>query len=136
MPFVPTFKLYDSSGDELQYTFTAVQDANYPHSEKDFIEHTSQRGKGSVIIDGGEKAWDLTIRFVISGTDYEDLTDEIDDLESDIDLNVPYVLKIDKTNSTTYDYNVKRILPIEYPIESNLRNTFQEVIITFRVNSW
>jgi len=136
MSYIPKFRIYASNGSTLKYTLTMVQDANYPHSEKDLIEHTNQRAKGSILIDGGDKAWDLSIRFVISGIDYEGLISKIDEIETNIPQNIPLVLKIDKTSNTAYTYKVKRISPIEYPIGDDFRVNYQEITMTLRVNAW
>lgn len=135
MAFVPRFKLYESDGNTLRYTFPIVFSANYPNSSQNLIEHSNFRGKGSIIVDGGESAWDLTLQGVLSGDSYEEVIAAIDALESAVALNTPYVLKIGKTVSTQYSYNVKRIEPIQYPSD-NLRLDFIEYTIIFRVNSW
>jgi hypothetical protein len=128
------FRLYASNGSTLVYTFPLVQSANYPHSSKLFVEHTNLRGKGSVISDAGENSWDLTIKFVLVAANYEALTALIDTLESSIVLNTPYVLSINKTASTYYTYNVKRISAIEYA--EGLRTDYQECTIIFRAGCW
>jgi len=134
----PYFKLYASNGTDLVYTFPIVQSTNLPQTVKKTIEIKGQRGKGSIIVDGGNDTWDLEIRglFVIDNADegYEEITVKIDTIESAIELNTPYVLRVDKTDSTYYEYNVKRINPITYP--SSLRTDLQEYIVTFIVNSW
>jgi len=129
------FKLYDSTGVSLIYTFPVVFSANYPHSEENLIEHKNVRGKGSIVIDGGETPWDLTLRGVMLANDYEALTVLIDAMETAIQLNTKYVLKINKTVSTFYTYNVKRILPIEYTPD-NLRTNYMEYVCTLRVNAF
>jgi hypothetical protein len=48
------FQLYASNGTTPQYLFPVVFDANYPHTEKNLIEHTNIRGKGSIIVSGGD----------------------------------------------------------------------------------
>lgn len=126
------FKLCESDGTTLRYIFPVVISANYPHSEKNIIEHSNVRGKGSIIINGGEKSWDLVIIGVLSGQDYNTLMTAIDDLEDKIVLNTAYVLKITKGIGTTWDYNVKRIVPIEYPSD-NLRTDNIEYTCTLRV---
>jgi len=131
---IPKFKIWNSAGDSLLYTFTYAQSTNLPQSAKKVVEIESQRGKGSIIIDGGENSWDLVIKFLISGDDYEDVTAKIVALESAIALNTPYILKVNKTSSTYFEYNVKRISPIVYT--EGLRNSILECSITFRANSW
>ena len=129
------FKLYDSTGIVLKYTFPVVFQANYPHSEKKLIEHESVRGKGSIIVDGGESSWDLTLKGVLIAADYAALMVLVEAMESAVVLNTPYVLEITKSISTDYEYKVKRIEPIQYE-EDNLRTNCLEYTITFRVNSW
>lgn len=141
MSFVPRFKLYNSTGVTLLHTFEAVQESNYPQSPRKVVEVESQRGKGSVIIDGGDSPWDLFIRGITFSTEadggeaYKELIDNIDTMESIIALNTRYILKIDKDESEKYEYKVKRILPIEYT-SVNFRTGSIEYVVTFRVASW
>ena len=136
--FVPKFKLYDYSGLVLEYTFPLVQVTNAPQSHKRSVVIEGVRGKGCLIIDAGEDSWDLTIegKLMIDGATegYEELTAKIDDLESKVQLHTPYILRIDKTESTYYEYHVTRIEPIEYP--ESFRTDIQDYSVTFRVNSW
>ena len=102
------------------------------------MEHESLRGIGSIVVPGSEAAWDMNIRFVLQGTDYEDLVDQIYDVQTTIVKFTKYVLKVDTSISTTKNYNVMRLLTINFPIEdsSNKRVTLQRVELTLRVNSW
>ena len=134
----PFFKLYASDGTTLLYTFLLVQQTNAPQSVKKTVEIEGQRGKGSIIIDGGEASWDLIINgvFAIFNADegYEEITDAIDAIETAIQLNTPYILRIDKDASTYYEYHVKRVEPIEYP--ESLRTDSQRYTVHLKVNSW
>ena len=132
--FVPKFRLYDSAGTTLLYTFFAVDFTNAPQSVRDTVEIGNLRSKGAVIIDGGESTWDLFMRFALIGDDYEAVTAEIVNLENTIEVNVPYILRIDKTAGSFFEYKVKRIIPFDYP--ENLRLSNQRVFATFKVNSW
>jgi len=131
------FRLYQSDGVTLVYTFPVVFEANYPHSEKEMVEYRTIRGKGSLYADGGETAWDFTMRGVVFGEDYDAVISAIDSMESAVALNTPYVLKITKSvgGATNYEYNVKRVAPIEYEIASR-RTDFCEYMCQLRVNSW
>jgi hypothetical protein len=131
------FKLYQGDGVTLQYVFPTVFEANYPHSEKEMIEHKSIRGKGSLYVDGGEVAWDLTLRGVVFGENYDAVITAIEAMESDVVINTPYILKITKSilGGTNYEYNVKRVTPIQYQID-NIRTDYLEYTIQFRVNAW
>lgn len=134
----PFFNLYASDGITLIYTFPLVQYTNVPQSPTKIVEIEGQRGIGSLIIDGGKAPWNLIIRGIFAITDadegYEEITADIVDIENKIVLNTPYILRIDKTASTYWEYKIKRIVPIEYP--ENLRTDSQVYICSFRVNSW
>ncbi len=135
MPFVPKFRLYNSAGDTLLYTFPVVQFSNAPHgADSKAVVITGVRGKGAIIIDGGATAWDIIIRGVLSADDYEALVVVMDAMNSAVVLQTAYKLRIDKTISTYYEYNVKRITRINYP--ENLRTSFQNYEITLKNNSW
>ncbi len=132
--FIPRFKLYDSTGNTLLYTFPIVQRTNIPQSPKDIVEHSTVRAKGSIIIEGGDQAWDIEIEGILHGDSYIELASKIDELETLVQVNIPYILRFDKSDSTYWNYKVKRILPIEYP--ESLRTRRQDYIIRLRANSW
>ena len=135
MPFVPKFRLYNSAGDTLLYTFPIVQFSNAPHgADSRSVVIEGVRGKGAIIIDGGATAWDIIIRGVLSADDYEALVVVMDALDTAIPLNTALKLRIDKTISTYYEYNIKRIVGINYP--ENLRTSFQNYEITLKANAW
>jgi len=131
---IPTFKLYDSTASSLRYTFPNVQYTNAPRTVESYVELKNIRGQGSLVIDGGQDTWNLELRFVIIGDDYEDITARIDALESAILFNTPYQLTIDKTSSTVYQYRVKRVTSFVYA--ESLRTKIQRVSATFKVNAW
>lgn len=132
--FIPTFKLYASDGLTLVYTFPVVQYTNAPQSNKKSTLVESIRGNGGIIIPGSNAVWDLIVRFILLDDNYEDITTKIDALESAIVLHTAYVFKLDKTISTSYSYNVKRVEPIEY--SESMRVYDQEVTVKFKVNAW
>lgn len=129
-----TFRIYASNGSTLLHTFSTVFSANFPHTEKNLIEHTNPRGKGSIIVDGGNSSWDLIIKGVIFASGYYNLMTAVDSMESNIVLNTPYVITI-SDGSKTYSYNCKRILPIEYQDDS-LRTDYLEYNCILRILSW
>lgn len=133
MSWTPSFKLYDEAGSGLIHTFEAVQFTNAPQTVKNFLTMEGIRAKGCLVTENGEACWDLVIRGVLVEDDYQALITKIDALES-IALNTKYVLKIDKTPSTTYEYNVKRITPIAYRESLRTSEQFYEIIL--KVNSW
>jgi len=135
MSFTPTYILWNSTETAQVYTIEYVLEDNSPKDPGNYIELSGLRGQGSIIIQGTDKApWDLSLKFVLCGTDYEALIAKMDLMEATIAKNTAYVLKIGRTSSTTKDYNVKRILPIEW--DSGRRYNIQYGILTLRVNSW
>ena len=137
MVWTPTFSLWNSAGSTKLYQFFAVNYTNAPQSVKNLVKVSNLRGKGEIVIDGGTAPWELELRFALIGDDYTEVTSLIDTLESTILLNTPYLILIDKTISTFYQYNVKRTEPFTYTdIENDLRNNIQKVTSRFDVNAW
>lgn len=135
MSIVPEYIVWNETETAQIYTITFVQSDNSPQDPGKFVELNSFRGQGAIIIDGGDTApWNLILDFVLQGTDYEDLIAKMDAVENTILKNEKYVLKIDRTASTTKDYKVKRIDPIVWA--NDRRTTIQHGTITFLVNSW
>jgi hypothetical protein len=133
MSWYPTYKLYANDGLTLVYTFITTSD-NSPSDPIRFFEVTGSRGQGSIIVPGSKASWDLQLRFHLSGSNYQDVIAKIDLVESLIVPNTEYILKIQRTPSTTKDYNVKRIAPIQW--DDDKRLFFQKGLITFRALSW
>ena len=61
---------------------------------------------GSIIIPGSTEAWNLNLNFILQSDDYEELISSMDSLESTIVMHTNYVLKIDRTSSSTKDYKI------------------------------
>jgi len=134
MSWFPKYKLYASNGSSLIYSFQYILSDNSPQDSLRFTEITGFRGQGSIIIPGSTQPWDLQLTFFLCNADYATLIAAMDSVESTIVLGTPYVLKIDRTISTTKDYNVKRLTPIVW--EDTNRVRYQKGTIQFRVNSW
>jgi len=134
MVWYPKYNLYAADSLTLVYAFDYILSDNSPITTNKFTEITGFRGQGSLIIGGSIQPWDIELTFGLLGTDYASLISKMDSIESTIVLNTAYVLKIDRTISTTKNYNVKRLSPIIW--ESTNRTRFQKGTITFRVNSW
>lgn len=134
----PRFRLYQSNGTTLVYEFENVVDDTGSFTDPtDFVEHTSLRGQGSIIIEGSEQPFDITLNFVLTGEDYEDLVAQMDSLNSTIDKFTKYILKIDLTISTTKDYKVMRLQAFEWPLDFRQKRVkLQRGIITLRANCW
>jgi len=137
MTWTPKFSLWNDTGVTKLYQFYAVNYTNAPQSVKKNIRVSNLRGKGEIIIDGGTAPWELEIRFALVGEDYTEVASLVDTLESTILLNTPYIFLMDKSVSTFYQYQIKRILPFVYTdVERNLRNNYQKVTAKFSVNAW
>ena len=134
MSWHPTFKIYDLSGTSLIYFIENVITTNYPQDNPVSVQLTNLRSSKGIIIPGGNKPWDLTLRGVLTGTDYTDLQSKIDALKTAIVVNTPYILKIDVSISETDDINVMRLSSIVF--EEGRRTKFQYFIITFMANAW
>jgi hypothetical protein len=129
------YTLYASNGSTLVYTFPLVQSDNSPQDPKDFVEIAGLRGVGSIIIAGSTQPWDLVLRFILMADDYEALITKMDALETTIAPLTNYVLKIDRNvGGSVKSYNVKRLTPFQFA--EGFRTDYQEVTVTFRVNSW
>lgn len=133
-PVIPSFRIY-SEADALLYTFSGIFEANLPQDPIKYTEVKGIRGQGSIIIKGSLDSWDLILKGCITGTDYEDIVSKIDSMVSTIDTGTKYYLRLDKTGSTTYEYKVMRLEPIEFQPD-NLRTNYCEFTIKFRVNTW
>lgn len=137
MSFVPQFRLYASDGTTLVYTFTYVQNIDDFSDPSHYIEHESLRGQGSIIVPGSDQAYDMTLQFIIKGTDYTNLCTLIDTLNTTVSKFTKFILKIDTSISTTKDYKVMRLQPIVYPIGTdNKRIKLQRVEMTLRNGAW
>lgn len=136
----PQFKIYESNGVTLVYTFDAVTnwEPNPFFDPETFVEHTSLRGQGSIVSAGSSSAWDFSLTFRLSDENYEALIAKMQNVVDTIVFNTKYILKIDlTTGGSTKDLKIKRLQPIEYPIENNNKVvTSQSGTISFRVNSW
>jgi hypothetical protein len=129
------YTLYASDGTTPIYVFPFVQNDNAFQDPKDFVEVTGLRGVGSIIIPGSTQPWDLNISFIVSGVDYEDLISKLDSLQTTIALQTKYILKIDRTTSTTKDFNVMRLQSFNV-VSDDFRTNFAQVECVFRVNAW
>ncbi len=133
----PRFRLYQSNGTTLVYEFEYVLDIEDWKDPFTFIEHTSLRGQGSIISEGSDEAWDLPLSFMLIDDDYDGLTAKIESLLSTIVKNTKYVLRVDKTPSTTKDYKVKRLESFSFPLNNKKKRVnFQTVNVIFRVDCW
>lgn len=136
--WVPGFRLYDETGLTLLFTFTAVQDTNIPQNPEDTVTITNFRSSGAVVIGGGNKPFEGFLKFwLFSDTVYSGVITDIDSMYSVITVNTPFVLQIDKTPSTYYSYNVKRLVDFDWSnISTDLRQYRQEVTLKLLCNAW
>jgi len=132
MSWSPKFILY--SGETPIYTFLLVQDTNHPQKGVQFVEHESRRANGANYITGGYKVWDLYLSGKLCAANYQALVTLMDSMISSIVTNTLYTLEIDKSESTVYSYNVKRIVDIEFPNKDTDKMRRKQMYkITFKV---
>jgi hypothetical protein len=139
MAWVPKFSLRSANNGTELYGFPAVQYTNLPQTPSETVTITNLRARGGVVIDGGIKPFEAKINFVLwdNSGDYEAIMDKIDTLELTIPINTPFILRMDKTSTTYYDYKIKRLLPFDYvEVEQDQRLYRQKVNASFLVNSW
>lgn len=137
MPWIPTFNLYQSDGTTLVTAITKVQNINEDAQTYDSVVIDGLRGVGAVVIPGSAQAFNLTLDFVITASDYTNLMSAYSSLDTTIIPFTPYVLKIDTSVSTTKNFNVMRTGPIL--ITNTLdghRNTLLRCSLTLLANSW
>ena len=143
MAWVPKVKLYNSGATSLLYTFPIVQNHNAPNDEEiRMIKQENFRAQGAIYIPGGLVTWEFVMEFILTGDNYTQIASAINTLESTIDFNTPYLLRIDDSETTYFNqansgYKVKRIKAFEYPDrQTDLMNEFQRVICRLDVNAW
>ena len=134
MSFVPSYIIYANDGATPVYDIEYVQGDNSPQDPKNYITHIGVRGQGSIIAEGSDESWDLIIDFLLHGDDYEDLIAKIDTMETTIVKNTEYYLKIGRTSSTTKDYKVKRLVPIQWSASRRVFTQRGQLIL--KVDSW
>jgi len=138
MPGFPTFKLYESDGVTLVYEFENVTEINDFQDPSTFIEHTSLRGQGSIISEGDDASWDLTLTFILLDDNYQGLSNQLNNLLSTINKFTKYILSVDYGDSgNTKDYKAMRLNSIDFPLNNQKKRiNIQTAQITFRVGTW
>lgn len=138
----PTFKLFANNGTTLIYDFENVLDwgDGIFSDPKTFTEHKSLRGQGSIISEGSDDSWDLTLEFYLNADGYESLIVLMNSVKNTIVFNTQYILKVQLTSGgSTEDLYVKRLSSIRYPISGRTKKKVtqsQRGFITLRVLSW
>ena len=130
----PEFKLYDSTDTSLIYFIENVITTNYPQDNPSSVQLTNLRSSKGIVIPGGLKPYTLTMRGILIGTDYTDLTTKINAMKTAIVYNTPYILKIDTSETTQDEINVMRVEPIIF--EEGRRTKVQYFVINLLANAW
>lgn len=141
MSTFPKYRLYESDGSTLVYDFECVVDdaEGSPFFDPaDFVEHTSLRSQGSQISQGSSSPFDITLTFILTGDDYENLVSQMQSVTSSIAKFTKYILKIDlTTGGSTKDIKCMRLQNIRWPLNNGKKRIkFQTGIITFRALTW
>lgn len=137
----PFYRLYASDGVTLIYDFDLVTDDDNGSpflSPTSFVEYNSLRGQGSIISEGSLEPFDITLTFILTGDDYEDLAAQINALNTTIAFNTPYILKVELViGGSTKNIKVKRLQDFSFPLDrARKRTRFQTVQIVLRALSW
>ena len=135
MTWHPRFRLYAADGTTPVYEFEYVQ--NLPDWQTDNpsnIEITNLRSQGSINIPGGDKSANFTVQGILIAANYEALTTAVFALTAAVVANTNFILKIDKSPSTTDSIRVKRVVGIKW--EESKRTTMQKYTVTFKTLSW
>lgn len=135
MVWRPEFKLYAADGVTLVYQFQYVQNVtNWLTENPSNVEISNLRSQGSINIPGGQKSVDLTIQGVLCADGYTALTTAIFALNDAIVANTNYVLKLDKSPTSSDSIRVKRVLGIKW--EDSQRLNLIKYEVTFKTLSW
>jgi len=138
MAWVPSHKVYQSDGVTLKYTIEDVirREPMLNISVPDFVEHQNIRSAGSIIIPGGNQPYDITIYARLAASNYEGLMTAFESIQTLIAVNTNYVLKIDKSSTTTEDVNVMRLQPIVVDTGRGNLTRFLYYTLTLRAGVW
>jgi hypothetical protein len=135
--WTPTFKLYDSTGGVLLYTFPVVQSTNLPQTPSATITVTNLRSKGAVVIGGGTKPFEESLHFWLVSDNYTDLMALITSMYTVIPINTPLILQMDTSPIAVIQYHVKRIDDFQWTgIDRDFRLYRQEVTLKLLCNAW
>ena len=130
-------RVYFNDGSST-YTFPVVQSVSDP---KEGIKATiidGTRGDGAIIIPGGKKSQEISVRGIIFDNDgYNDITTAINNMKTNVTTN-PATLSLQHWNGATWvndwAFTVRRIDEITF--SDSLRTTDQEYEARFRVISY
>jgi hypothetical protein len=136
--WIPTFTLYDATGETLVWTFFATDETDLPQTPVETVIITNFRASGAVVINGGQKSFETTLHFYIVGSGYKDVDHQLKELVAAIPVNVPFILKVGVSQDSAPDvYNVKRIVDFTWSnVQRDLRNYRQEITVKFLVNAF
>lgn len=119
------------------YDFIHVQDENgsyNPDTKALIIE--GNRADGALYIPGGKKPLRITIKGILIEEDYKDITEQIADIKSKISTDYATLTLKHKEGVSwinDWQYLVKRIGEIKFPISSDLRTASQRYEVDFIV---
>jgi len=117
-----------------QYTFKNVFHISDPKEGMKSIVIHGNRGDGAIVIPGGKKSQEITIRGRLFESDgYKELTDAINTMKTNITTNeATLTLKhYDGSWITDWSYTVRRISEIRFP--QSYRTESQEYEVNFLV---
>lgn len=125
--------IYQEAG-QLEYQLIHIQSetgSDLPIDKHVIIE--GNRGDGSIVIPGGKRSLRINVRGIITGKNYEELTNKMNEMKTKITTNVA-TLTLKHNGIIDWSYTVKRISDVRFM--EGLRTTRQEYEIVFLIISY
>lgn len=123
-----------SESGAVAYTLPLIEHITDPKEGMKATVIQGNRGDGSIVIPGGKKSQQITVRGQLVDADgYKDITTRINEMKSEIttDLGVLTMEHYDSGWVTDWSYTIRRIDEIRFP--KSLRVSSQKYEITFLV---
>jgi len=132
------FEEPDLESGEEGYTLPYLQDISDPKEGMKATVIDGTRGDGSIVIPGGKKSQEITVKGYLISEGYANLTTAMNALRSGVTTNLATLTlehrEIGGEWSTDWTYYVRRINEIRFP--QSFRLDIQEYEITFLVVSY
>lgn len=136
----PKHYIYASDNATLVYTINNVIDRDPPIviDVPQEVEITSLRSQGAVTISGGSLPYDITLRILVTGSDYAGVMTNLATLQSTVLTKTNYYLKYDKNliNNNSLESIKVRLKSITPDTGSGKLTKICYVTLVFRALSW
>ena len=137
---VPKHKIYASDGVTLVYTINNVirRDPPIALDVPKEIAITNLRSSGEITIEGGLDAYDITLEFLLTGSDYAAVMSAINTFKTTVLVKTNYYLKYDKNliNDNSLESIRVRLKSIQIDPKNGQYTKYAYVTIVMRALSW